>query len=230
MKMQIKNLRTFGLMLMAVLAISFTSCNKDNVELTDVDNFTDSTLEGIQNGVVGKKHCLEFIFPISIEFIDGTTAEVSDYENLHETVKAWFEENEIEKSRENKPQLIFPIQVVNQEGEVIDVDSEEALAELKSECPRIGKKCKKGKRGKGFKCFSLVFPVTLTIGGVDQTFEDKDAMKEAIQAYKEEAGEDFERPTLVFPVTIEYDDGTQAEIASKEELDAAKEACKDDEG
>ncbi len=229
MKMQIRNLRLFGLMLCAALAITFTSCNRDNLELTDVDNFTDSAVEGIQRGVVGKKHCLEFIFPISIEFIDGTTAEVADYEDLHETVKAWFEENDVEKSRENKPHLIFPIQVLNQEGEVIDVDSEEALAELKEECPRVGK-CKKGKRGKGFKCFSLVFPVTLTIDGEDQTFEDKDALKAAIRAYKEAAGEDFERPTLVFPVTIEYDDGTQAEIASQEELAAAKEACKDDEG
>lgn len=229
MKMQIRNLRIFGLMLLAALAITFTSCNQENFELTDVDNFTDSALDGLQRGVVGKKHCLEFIFPISIEFVDGTTAEVSDYENLHETVKAWFEENDVERSKENKPQLIFPLQVLNKEGEIIDVDSEEALAELRSECPRIGK-CKKGKRGRGFKCFSLVYPVTITIDGEDQTFEDKMALKAAVRAYKQEAGEDFERPTLVFPVTIEYEDGTQVEIASQDDLIAAKEACQDDEG
>ena len=62
-----------------------------------------------------------------------------------------------------------------------------------------------------------------------KSIEDKDALKAAIKAYKEEAGEDFERPSLVFPVTIEYEDGTQVEIASQEDLIAAKEACKDDE-
>jgi len=227
MKTQIKNLRAFGLMLLAALALSFTACN-DGLELTDIDNFTDGTLSGIQNGVVGKKHCLEFIFPISIEFIDGTSAEVSDYENLHETVKAWFETNDVEKSRENKPQLIFPIQVLNQEGEIIDVGSEDELKELKSECPRIGK-CKKGKRGKGFKCFSLVFPVSVTIDGEVQTFEDRAALKAAVRAYKEEAGDDFERPTLVFPITVEYEDETQVEVANQEELIALKEACQDDE-
>ncbi len=228
MKTQIKNLRAFGLMVLAALAISFTSCN-DNLELTDIDNFTDGTVDGLQRGVVGKNHCLEFIFPISIEFIDGTTADADSYENLHETVKAWFEENEVEKSKENKPQLIFPIQVLNQEGEVIDVANEDELKELRSECPRVGK-CKKGKRGKGFKCFSLVFPVTLTIDGEDQTFDDRAALKAAVRAYKEEAGDDFERPTLVFPVTVEYEDGTQVDVASEEELTALKEACKDDEG
>jgi len=228
MKMQIKNLRVFGLMLLAALAISFTSCN-DNLELTDINNFTDGAVDGLQRGVVGKKHCLEFIFPISIEFIDETTAEVSDYENLHETVKAWFEANDVEKSKENRPQLIFPIQVLNQEGEIVDVASEDELKELKSECPRIGK-CKKGKRGKGFKCFSLVFPVSITIDGEVQSFDDRMALKAAVRAYKVEAGDDFERPTLVFPVTVEYEDETQVEVASQEELIALKEACKDEEG
>ena len=226
--MQIKNLRAFGLMLLAALAISFTSCN-DNLELTDIDNFTDGAVDGLQNGVVGKKHCLEFIFPISIEFIDESTAEVTDYENLHETVKAWFETNDVEKSKENRPQLIFPIQVLNQEGEVVDVASEDELRALKSECPRTGK-CKKGKKGKGFKCFSLVFPISVTIDGEVESFDDRAALKAAVRAYKEEAGEDFERPTLVFPVTVEYEDETQVEVASQEELVALKEACQDDEG
>jgi hypothetical protein len=229
MKMQIKNLKTFGLMLLAAFAISFSSCNDENIELIDIENFTDGAINGLQRGVVGKKHCLEFIFPIHIEFIDGTTAEVEDYKDLHETVKAWFEENDVEKSKENKPQLVFPIQVLNQEGEVIDVGSEEELKELKSECPRIGK-CKKGMGGKGFKCFSLVFPVSLTIDGDVQTFENKKALKVAIRAYKEAAGEDFERPTFVFPITVEYEDGTQVEVANQEEMIALKEACKDDEG
>ena len=229
MKTQIKNLRTFGFILLAALAIAFTSCNKEDVELVDIESFTDGTLDELQKGVVGKKHCLEFIFPISIEFIDESTAEVDSYENLHETVKAWFEANDVEKSKENKPQLVFPIQVLNQEGEVIDVASVDELKDLRSECPRIGK-CKKGKRGKGFKCFSLVFPVTLTIDGTDQTFEDRMALKAAVRAYKDEAGDEFERPTLVFPVTVEYEDGTEVEVTDQDELKALKQACKDDEG
>ena len=137
---------------MAALAITFTSCNKEDVELTDIESFTDGALDELHKGVIGKKHCLEFIFPITIEFIDESTAEVDSYQNLHETVKAWFEANDVEKNKENKPQLVFPIQVLNKEGEIIDVASVDELKELRSECPRIGK-CRKGKRGKGFKMF-----------------------------------------------------------------------------
>jgi len=225
MNIQIKKLRNFGIALLAILAVSFTSCNKD-AELVDIDNFTDGTIERLQAGVIGKAACLEFIFPISIQFVDESTAEVTDYENLHETIVNWFETNDVEKNRENKPQLIFPIQVMNQDGEIVDVESRDALRELKKECPRTGK-CK-GKKGKGFKCFSLVFPVTVTIDGTDTTFEDKASLKAAIRAYKEEAGDEAERPTLVFPVTIEYDDETQVEVASQEELQALKEDCIDE--
>ena len=227
MKTQIKNLRTFGLILLAAIAISFTSCNKEDIELTDVESFTDGAVDGLQRGVVGKKHCLEFIFPISIEFIDESTAEVDSYENLHETIKAWFEANDVEKNKENRPQLVFPIQVLNQEGEIIDVTTEDELKELKSECPKVGK-CKKGKGGKGFKCFSLVFPVSLTIDGEVQSFDDRVALKAAVRAYKEESGDDFERPTLVFPITVEYEDESQVEVANEEELMALKEACQEE--
>lgn len=229
MKMQIKNLSALGLMLLACLAISFTSCNKEDVVLTDIESFTDGAVDGLQRGAIGKKYCLEFIFPISIEFIDESTAEVESYENLYETVKTWFEANEVDKSTENIPQLVFPIQVLNQEGEVIDVSTEDELIDLKSECPSIGK-CKKGKRGKGFKCFSLVFPVSVTIGEEVQTFDDRTALKAAVKSYKEEVGDAFVRPTLVFPLTVEYEDESQVEVASKEELVALKEACKDDVG
>lgn len=224
---QMKKIKLFGFLVFAALTISFTSCDSGNLDLVDVDNFTDASVERLQSGAVGKNHCLEFIFPITIQFIDESSAEVSSYENLHETVKAWFETNDVEKSKENRPQLEFPIQVLNMDGEVIDVASQDELGELKSECPKKGK-CK-GKKGKGFKCFSLVFPVTVTIDGTDSTFEDKASLRAAIKAYKEEAGDDAERPSLVFPVTIEYDDESQVEVGSQEELQALKEACQEDE-
>lgn len=225
MIVQIKKLRNFGFAVLAMLAVSFTSCNSD-AELVDVENFTDSSIERLQSGVVGKSACLEFIFPITIQFVDESTADISDYENLHETIVAWFTDNDVEKSKDNKPQLVFPVQVLNQDGEIVDVESQEALKELKKECPKTGK-CK-GKNGKGFKCFSLVYPITVTIDGTDTTFDDRESLKTAVKAYKEEAGEEAERPTLVYPVTVEYDDETQATANSQEELQALKDDCKEE--
>lgn len=223
MMIQIKSFKNLGLAILALIAFSFTSCNKD-AELVDVESFTDGSIETLQAGAIGKSACLEFVFPVSIQFVDGSTAEVSDYENLHETIVSWFTENEVEKSKGNKPQLVFPIQVLNQEGEIFNVESQDALKDLKKECPNTGK-CK-GKKGKGFKCFSLMFPITITIDGTDATFADRMTLKTAVKAYKEEAGDDAVRPTLVFPVTVVYDDETQVTVASQEELQALKEDCK----
>ena len=221
-----QNFKSWTLVLLAMITIGFTSCTKEDVSLIDVENFSDSSINEMQRGVVGKNHCLEFIFPVTIAFIDESTASADSYENLHEIVSAWFESNDVEKSRENKPDLVFPIQVVNQEGEIIDVEDNEALSALKSECPREGRG-DKGRGGKGYKCFSLVFPVSLDIAGEITSFEDRETFKSAIRAYKEEFGRDAERPELVFPVTVEYEDGTQVEVASQEEMQALKEDCKE---
>ena len=220
----VKKMNFLSLLLLATGMLMFTSCERS--QLVNVESFTDSAIEKMQAGVVGKSFCLELIFPLSIQFADETTAEVTSYENLHETVLAYFEENEIEKNKENRPELVFPIQVVNEEGEIIDVASRDELRELKKECPKTGK-CK-GKKGKGFKCFSLVFPITITIDGTDTTFETQEELKAAVKAYKEEAGPDAERPTLVFPVTVEYDDESQVTVNSQEELKELKDACKED--
>lgn len=219
-----KKLNFLSLLVVATLMLFVTSCQK--AELIDVQDFTDNAIERMQNGAVGKNFCLELIFPLSIQFVDESTAEVTSYENLHETIVTFFEESGIEKSKENRPELVFPIQVLNEDGEIIDIASQDELKDLKKECPRTGK-CK-GKRGRGFKCFTLVFPISITIDGVDSTFDNKEDLKEAVKAYKEEAGADAERPTLVFPVTVEYDDESQVTVENLDELKALKEACKED--
>lgn len=212
---------------MIAFAMTLASCNKEDTGITSIENLADSTINSLQSRAIGKKACLEFVFPISIQFVDETTAAVDNYESLHTVISTWFEENGIEQAKENKPQLIFPIEVLNEEGEILTVASKEDLQTLRKECPGRGN-CN-GKRGKGFKCFSLVYPVTLTIGGVDTTFEDKESLKSAVKAYKESAGDQAVKPTLIFPVSVQYDDESIVIASSQEELRALKLACQDEE-
>lgn len=213
--------------LLAILAISITSCEKE-AEVVSVDEFVDASIRSMQGDVVGKSKCLEFVFPVSIQFIDDSVAEVNSYEELFTTVKAWFEANEVEKSKENKPLLVFPVEVLNEDGELIQVESKFELRELKKECFDKTGKCGPGKKGRGFSCFKLVFPISMTIDGVTAEYADKATLKAAVRAYKEEAGADAVRPELAFPVTVQYEDGSTAEATSKDELAALKAAC--DEG
>ena len=213
---QMKKFNLLTLMLLGALTITFTSCEKEATEIEEIEAFTSQTVSELRGNKKGKRSCLQLVYPVTIQFVDSTTVEVDSKEAMHDAIKTWFEENDVEKSKENRPQLVFPLQVTNKDGEIFDVTSLEELKELRKECPKKGNKR---------KCFELVFPLTMNIGGEELTFDDKESLKEAIQAYKESAGDDAEKPSLVFPVTVLYEDGTEVTVNDEEELRALKEDC-----
>lgn len=223
--MTFNKLNFLSLVFLAIFAVTFTSCEKDEVTLEQTENFIDSAITEMQAGAIGRQGCFEFIFPITVQFDDETTATADDYVALHTAIKAWYETNEVKPNRKNKPSLVFPVQVMNTDAEIIDVASKIELKALKIECHGQFNGPGNCNGGHGHSCFSLIFPITATLGEDTSTFEDKEAFKNAVHAYKQTAGADAERPQLVFPVTIKYEDGTQVEIASKEELLTAKEEC-----
>lgn len=232
-----KNLKVLSF-LFALLCIGMTSCGDEfeQSELADIENFVDGSISDIQDRVAaGKFGCVEFVFPITVEFADNTTATAADYEELHAVIKEWKENNldEAENRRGNRPDLVFPVQVVNEDGEVIDITLQEELRAVYQECGgRFGRGKKGGKRGnkgRGYHCFSLVFPVTVDFAdGTSQTFEDRDSLKAAVRDYKEENGRDAERPTLAYPITVEYEDGNQTSVDSREALKELKETCSEE--
>ena len=76
-------------------------------------------------------YCFEVVFPLTIEYPDGTTAEAIDADALKELVRAWKEANGRDAGR---PHIAFPIQVEMEDGSIVDVESREALKELKTTC------------------------------------------------------------------------------------------------
>ncbi len=220
---QIKKFKLYCFTLCIAMSVLFTSCNTN--EIVDVSAFTEDSIESLQCKAIGKTFCLELIFPVSISFFDGTVDEVESYEALYESISSFYTSNEIDLTEENRPQFVYPIDVVNDDGELINVSSEEELLALADECPR--KKSRK-KRKRGYKCFSLVFPATVTIDGQDITFQSKEELKLAIKAYKEVAGDDAVKPALVFPVSVEMEDGTIIEVTSSEMLQELKDSCSEE--
>ena len=233
-----KKLKFLSFML-ALLCIGLTSCGDDLVsselsadEIIRLENFADESIAAIQDKVAaGRFGCVEFVFPISVTFADNTTASADDYEALYAAVKAW-KENNIDEGAErgsNRPDLVYPVQVINEEGEIIDIATQDDLRAVFQECGGRfghGKSGKRGHRGKGYSCFSIVYPITIDFAdGTSEVFDDKETLKTAIKAYKEANGRDAERPTVAYPLTVEYDDGTQATVDSIEALKELKQAC-----
>lgn len=215
--------------LVALFVVGFmTSCSDEDSSDVQVDNYVIETTYEIQKAhMLGRPGCFELVFPVTIEFPDATTAEVDSYQNLKETVRAWKEAN---LDSNQRPQLVYPIDVINEDGEVITVADKSELIALKKECKRdfMDGPRDHHHRGKFRACFDLVFPLTIAIpDGTEVVVNDVEELKAALRDYKENNPDSAQRPQLVFPIEIQFEDGTTQTINSKEELRAAKKACRD---
>ncbi|MBT8229244.1 MAG: hypothetical protein KJO50_03230, partial [Bacteroidia bacterium] len=97
--------------LVALFIVGFmTSCSDDDSDV-QVENYVIETTYELQKAhMIGRPGCFELVFPVTIEFPDATTAEVDSYENMKETIRAWKEAN---VDSEDRPQLVYPIDVIN---------------------------------------------------------------------------------------------------------------------
>ena len=117
------------------------------------------------------------------------------------------------------PTFAFPLEVISEDGEVITINNREELHELRRECRRdfrrnLRRHHRNHHRG---HCFKLVFPVSIALpDGNELAADSPQELKEAIREWKRNNPDADERPELVFPVTIEYEDGsTIYEVRSK---------------
>ena len=218
---------------LAVLAtiFAFSACTQEDnlTNSEDVSDFAEETVFNFQReGNCGKFGCYEFVFPITIAFPDETTLEVDSYETLKEELKAWKEAN---PEATDRPELAFPLEVVDEDGEMISVASREELMELGRACIRDFFKGKRGRpgHGRGYRCFTLVFPLNLEFpDGSTAEVADRQELRQALREWKEENPDAEERPGLAYPVTVEMEDGTQTTVESKEALKELKESCRED--
>lgn len=228
----LNHISKLSLFFVFAIAMIVTSCDKEGIdELTE--NFTADTELTSRNAEKGDRNnrgdkgnkggkCFSLVYPISISYPDGTTAEAADKDALKEMKKAWKEAN---PDAEERPSLVFPIQI-DQDGEITDVADTAALKEAKEACGG-GKGDRGGKRGgKGKKCFKPVFPVTIAFAdGTTVEVADKEAAKTAKKAWKEANPDAEERPSIAFPYDVQLRDSSVVTIDSEEVLATLKETC-----
>ena len=77
----------------------------------------------------GDWKCFDLSLPVSYTMPDGSTITVSNEEDW-DAIKDWYEAN---PDSEEKPELQFPVNV-EFDDEIVTVNSEEELRELKQEC------------------------------------------------------------------------------------------------
>jgi len=271
-------LSLFAFILIGIIGVSCSENEEDkSIDVETIQNYVAQSIFSLQTeGNIGKMGCFEFIFPISIEFPDGATAELQDYDAVRKQLIEWitanpdlfedtddggkddnhhfdkddhnekdgdrgYEKDDEEGKEHGKfrhgyfgevdwdllPRLIFPLEVVAEDGTISIIENRKELWDLRKSCGKnfYGDKGRH-RHDKGDRCFSLVFPITLILAdGSTITGENRKDLKKQLRAWKRTAEKDEEKPKIQFPVTIELEDGTTQEISDKDALQEAKENC-----
>ena len=215
----------------ALLTIGFfTACTEDEITTEETtEEFVDQAIYALQtSGSIGNSGCYELVFPITIEFSDNTTVVVNDYDEMIDAIRTWKEANP-GVGFENRPQFVFPIEVISDEGELISVADHSELRQLREDCgwrPRPGHHGHHGHSGHCQPCFELIFPITVQFPD-DTTAEatDREALKDLIRDWFINNPGTTDHPQIVFPIEAELEDGTVVTVNDLDELIALKDSC-----
>jgi len=163
------------------------------------------------------RECFNLVLPVSYTMPDGSTITIENEEDWI-AIRDWYEAN---PESEEKPELHFPVNV-EFDDEILTVNSEQELRELKQECWRD--------ESEERECFNLVFPVTFIMpDGSTVTVEtDDDAGWQGVKDWYDANPESDERPTLQFPVDITYntENGDSTFTVSNDvEMEYVKRSC-----
>ncbi len=224
-------LKLFGAFALMILVGMVTSCDKAD-EATDVENFVQQATYEIEGECsVGARGCYELIFPVTLEFADGTTAVVNSNEEMRDAIRTWYLENPPTRPRPaNRPTIQMPFDVINAAGEIITIETPEQLRELRQACiaqggPGMGNGDHHGHRPRA--CFKPVFPFTIEFpDGVQVTVNNPEELRLAVREWHLANPDVRPHPVFVFPITVELRDGTQVVVNSADELHAIKLECR----
>ena len=202
-----------------LLALLTISCEKDNI--VDTDN-PDETVLSFRDDDPDSPHrpnCFDIVFPVTIAFPDGTTAEAADAQSLRQIMQDWRANNPTANAR---PTFVYPITVVFPDGSEVEVESNEALRNLRSDCDTpCGPNWFRGRR-----CFNLVYPVTLVFpDGSTAEVNNGAEMKQTLRTWRMENPDATDFPTLDFPVDVEFPNGDIITVEDAETLHDLRDNC-----
>ena len=234
----LKALKLFFLPLAVILTV-LVACDKSSETSITTDDLVDQALYSAQErGGMGRFGCYELVFPVTVVLPDSSTVEVNSYEEMKQALRNYFDANgggaqgpHHGGPGHHRPKIsfAFPISVLNEDGELITVDSEEALLELREACAgnTFGHHGPQGHGQHGLSCFELVFPITVQFpDSTTASAADRQALHQLIRTWKQNNPGVQGRPQIVFPVTVKMDDdGSLVTVNSREELHQLKEDC-----
>ncbi len=155
-----------------------------------------------------EEDCFEFVYPVSLELLDGSIVTANNEDELEE----------IFDSYDFEPAFVFPISVILDDNDMPQTIANEAeLEELFESCDDEFD-CDWDE-----DCFELVYPISLELeDGTIVTANSDDELEEIFDSY------DFE-PAIVFPISVITEDSDQPiTINNMDEFEELIESCEGD--
>lgn len=238
------------ILILAVAAFT-AACDKEQTDsLTDnaaVDTRTVTNVEMVAMEVDGMEHgprCFSLVFPVTVLYPNGDTQVATDATALRGLFRTWREQN---PNAMERPTLQYPYWItMNDDGSEVEITSHEdlraVLADCRANAPGGGPGHGPGQGGPGYDpghngpgfgfnspCFSLDFttPITINLPGQgDVTVSSEEELRAAIRDWRENnPGPVDERPSLVMPYTVVFDDGTTFTVNEEADLAELREIC-----
>lgn len=203
-----------------------TSCSKEEVNVTDVENYINESVFGLEKQCnAGKMGCFEIVWPLSIIFPDGTSGTYEDQDALRSGIQSWKEAN---PDASERPGLSFPVDIVDEEGTLFTILDQEDLRSVVRECRRtyFGNHSHRGHPRNS--CFSIVFPLSIDFSddGVVE-FQTKEELKTALRDWRDNNPSTEVRPSFLFPINVVLKETQeQVSVGSAEDLVQLKEDCR----
>lgn len=214
----------FHALFLLVFSFLFFSCEKDAVT---TENLVDENEELLafhgftgDHGPEGPRHrflnrCFDLVYPITLEFPDGTTAEAADVEALRDLLMDWRQNN---PDATERPNLVYPIDVSLRNDTVLTIDGPAGLRALAARCHLIQHVR---------RCFDIVYPVTVSFpNGTTVEVPDADALRTLIRIWRENNPDATDHPGFVFPIEVELNNGNIVSIEDGEAFRRLIQRCR----
>ncbi|MEC8984935.1 MAG: hypothetical protein VX789_05515 [Candidatus Neomarinimicrobiota bacterium] len=165
------------------------------------------------------RECFELILPVSFVMPDGSTIIVENDSGWVD-LRSWYEAN---PDTEGRPELQYPVDIVF-DDETVTINNAEEMNIVKRECWEY--------EDEGRECFGLVYPVTFIMpdgSNIVVATDDENGWQE-VKDWYDANPESEDRPTLQYPVDIIYrtiDGNSTVTINNEEEMEAAKDECRE---
>lgn len=220
-----------------LLGLVFASCEKDFLNFGNNNTDQEESFFGLFNEFDDDDDdddddefgCVDIVYPIDIQFPDGTTQAVNSDTELDSLIEAWYDNN---PTSNNDPTLVFPIQVIDEDSTVITANDEEEFCELFFGCYDDcddDEDCDDWDDEEDL-CFEIIYPVDLILpDGTTITVNDDEELETAIENYYDANPNDTNFISFSYPITVTlFENDSIITINDDDELEELFESCFED--